>query len=140
MPVPASWARFERIVDGFVDGRFGEQVQIWPTMEEQAATGTSTPDPSRKVLYATGVVEMPGASATGEAGTLARGLTTEGKIETSMIWVSMTEDELGGDWTHYGIGDRVLLPERSPTQWYQINSITPSVTGRYNVNLVRVNE
>jgi hypothetical protein len=90
------------------------------------------------VLYCIGVYVMPGAAATGEAGTIAIGRSNVGgPVLTAAEWVSITEDQLGNP-ANWQPNDRVYLPERGT--WHNINSITPSATGRFNVNLTRVQE
>lgn len=132
------WRAFQRRVDGYVDKTFSEPIELHPMLGGEFATGTAQPDPARVVLYCRGVYVMPGGRTTGEAGTVATGLArSEGNVLTSMEWVSITEDQLGnpGNWQPY---DRVFLPERGT--WHQINSVTPSATGRFNIQLTRVQE
>jgi hypothetical protein len=111
-------------------------------LSEDESIGTPQADPSRAVLYCIGVYVTPGSRATGESGTIASGVArSEAGMLTAAEWVSITEDQLG-DPAKWGPAvsnyDRVYLPERGT--WHTINSITPSATGRFNVNLVRVQE
>lgn len=132
------WRNFQRRVDVYVNRAFSERIELHPMLGGEFATGSAQPDPARAVLYCRGVYVMPGSRTTGEAGSVATGLArSEGNVLTSMEWVSITEDQLGdpGSWQAY---DRVYLPERGT--WHQINSVTPSTTGRFNIQLTRVQE
>lgn len=136
------WRTFERLVDAYDDRYFGEPIELHPMIEEEETTGAPEPDPSRSVLYCIGVYVTPGSRATGESGTIASGVArSEAGMLTAAEWVSITEDQLG-DPAQWGPvvsqHDRVYLPERGT--WHTINSITPSATGRFNVQLVRVQE
>ena len=87
-------------------------------------------------------MQCPVAGPPGEAGTVATGLShSEAGVLSGMEWVSVTEDQLGNP-ANWGPAvsrfDRVYLPERGT--WHTINSITPSATGRFNINLTRVQE
>lgn len=137
------WRGFERIVDGFVDGYFSEPIELHPMQpDSEVIIGGPQPDPNRQILSCIGVYVMPGSRATGESGTVATGLShSEAGVLTGMEWVSVTEDQLGNP-ANWGPAvsrfDRVYLPERGT--WHTINSITPSTTGRYNINMTRVQE
>jgi hypothetical protein len=133
------WRNFERQVDAAVDAYFAEPIELHPMMgAEDTSVGGPQVDPSRAVLYCIGVYVMPGAAATGEAGTIAIGRSNVGgPVLTAAEWVSITEDQLGNP-ANWQPNDRVYLPERGT--WHNINSITPSATGRFNVNLTRVQE
>lgn len=136
------WRNFERLVDAYDDMYFAEPIELHPMIAEEETIGSPQPDPARSVLYCSGIYVVPGARATGESGTIAAGVArSEASILTAAEWVSITEDQLGNPalWgpavSNY---DRVYLPERGT--WHTINSITPSATGRFNVQLVRVQE
>ena len=136
------WRAFERQMDVLVDGQFGEPIELHPMISEEETTGSPEADPSRSVLTCIGVYVTPGSRATGESGTIASGVArSEAGMLTAAEWVSITEDQLG-DPAKWGPAvsnyDRVYLPERGT--WHTINSITPSATGRFNVQLVRVQE
>jgi len=136
------WRQFQRRADAFVDSIYSEPIELHPMQDADEATGSVEPDPDRAVLYCIGVYVMPGARATGESGTIASGLArNEANVLTSSEWVSITEDQIG-DPSKWGPAtsraDRVYLPERGT--WHTINSITPATTGRFNINLTRVQE
>jgi hypothetical protein len=136
------WRGFERLVDAYDDVYFGEPIELHPMLSEDETIGTPQADPGRSVLYCVGVYVTPGSRASGESGTIASGVArSEAGMLMAAEWVSITEDQLG-DPAKWGPAvsnyDRVYLPERGT--WHTINSVTPAATGRFNVNLVRVQE
>jgi len=138
----STWRAHQRAMDAEVDFEFGEPIELHPMISEEETTGSPAPDPSRSVLTCIGVYVTPGSRATGESGTIASGMArSEAGVLTAAEWVSITEDQLG-DPAKWGPAvsnhDRVYLPERN--SWHTINSITPSATGRFNLQLVRVQE
>lgn len=135
--MPASWFQSiwqnqERRVDAAVDRQFAEPVELWPWVKPQY-TGEGGPDPARQHLRTYGIFVMPGATATGEGGTVGAGLTT--RVVTNDVWFSITEDKII-DYSYWKEGDRVYLPDRD--EWFALTFITPSATGRPNLNLVRI--
>jgi len=130
------WRALEQQMDAIVDGEFAEPVELHPWSGGQQAGNKGQPDPSRPVLYANAVYVVPGARATGEAGTRAAGQSQATQVPSEQ-WIAITETQLGnpGNWRMY---DRVYLPERGT--WHTISFITPSATGRFNVNLIRLQE
>ena len=124
-------------MDILVDGTFSEPVVLTPWTGGQHATNAGTPDPTRKPISTIGIEVMPGARASGEAGTVGAGLST--RIMTSAVWIAIREDYLGNamaDWKTY---DRVYLPERPFGQrWFTIENVEPSATGRFNIKLIRL--
>jgi len=130
------WRGLEQQMDAIVDGEFAEPVEIHPWKGGQIGTGHGQPDPNRRVLYANAVYVVPGARATGEGGTRASGQAMGRQAEADE-WVAITEDQLGNP-AYWKMYDRVFLPERGT--WHTISVITPSATGRYNVNLIRLQE
>lgn len=142
MVLSASWWRnAQRRMDAYVDKYFSVAVELHPWMEPGRYSGAGDgPDPSRPVFETRAIVAMPGAAITGEGGTQGAGL--DARIVTNNLWLSITEDNLGSsdDWH---VGDRVLVkwPEdknKTRDEWYELSYITPSVTDRPNVNLIRI--
>jgi hypothetical protein len=138
----STWRNHQRVMDAEIDLEFGEPIELHPMVAEDESIGSPEPDPSRSMLRCIGIYVTPGSAATGESGSIATGWSrSEAGVLTAMEWVSITEDQLG-DPAKWGPAvsnhDRVYLPERGT--WHTINSITPSATGRFNVNLTRVQE
>jgi hypothetical protein len=125
-------------MDSIVDSQFSEPVRLIPWTGGQSISDGGHQDPTRKVLDTVGIYVTPGSSAMGEGGTLASGLTTQ--IQVSREWISITEENMGDPslWVRY---DRVFLPDQLPNQQYHtIESVVPSATKRYNVNLIRLQQ
>lgn len=133
--LPSSWHGLQQWMDGLVDNQFAEPVEFhpWHGAADDATGATSGADPNRAVLYTTAVYVVPGARATGEAGTRAAGLATQ--VLQSEEWISIVGEKLGdpGSWLAH---DRIYLPERGT--WHEISTVIPSATDRYNVNLIRI--
>jgi hypothetical protein len=129
------WRGLQQWMDAIVDQQFAEPAEFHPwkgTVDD--ATGLSSgPDPERKVLYVNAIYVVPGARATGEAGTRAAGMASQ--VVQSEEWISLTGEQIG-DPAMWEAHDRVYLPERGT--WHEITTVTPSATDRFNVNLIRL--
>jgi hypothetical protein len=132
--MPAPWRALERLVDDIVDEQWGEPVELHPfTLPD--VEGESKPDPTRSIVITTGILVMPGAAATGEAGAQSTGLaSTPAQMDT---WLSISTHNLRGAALHTWIeGDRVYFPDRD--EWYTIDHPMPSVTARPQIYLARI--
>lgn len=136
MPTLSPWHALESATDAIVDAQFAEPVEFHPWNGGQHAFGDGFADPTRQILITEAIYVVPGARATGEAGTMAMGLST--RVVTNDEWISISEDNLG-DPVHWQMYDRIYLPERDPSQqWHSITVVMPSATARYNVYTVRL--
>jgi len=80
---------------------------------------------------------MPGAAASGEAGSGAQGMTAT-YLDTT-TWFSITEyNLLPYKLSDLQQGDRVYFPDRN--EWYMIDHPMPSKTGRPQVYVSRIQE
>lgn len=128
------WRGFERMMDRIVDNYFGEPVIMHPWTQATVAT-EGDPDPTRKMIEITGILVMPGASATGEGGTIGSGMAT--RVVTNDTWLSIQEDQLvKAKLETWQEGDRVYFPDRN--LWFTVLYPTPSVTARPQINLARM--
>lgn len=130
----APWRAMEVLLDDMVDDQWGEPVELHP-MAGADVDSEASPDPTRKIVTTVGVLFMPGAAATGEAGSMATGLTS--KQVQNDVWVSISEHRLKGvDLATWKSEDRVYFPDRDI--WYKILYPIPSVTGRPQIYLARL--
>jgi hypothetical protein len=128
------WRGFERMMDRIVDNYFGEPVHMYP-MLPATVSEEGVPDPLRKVIEIVGILVMPGASVTGEGGTIGSGMST--RIVTNDTWLSVQEDQLvKAKLETWQEGDRVYFPDRN--LWFTVLYPTPSVTARPQINLARM--
>jgi hypothetical protein len=128
------WRGFERLCDRIVDRYFGEPVEMHPWTEATAAT-EGGPDPTREVIYITGILVMPGAAAVGEGGSVSVGMST--RVVAQDVWLSVQEDQLAkAKLETWREDDRVYFPDRD--QWYEVAYPTPSVTARPQIELTRM--
>lgn len=130
------WRGLEIMMDNMVDNYWAEPVQIIP-WGPIGIDDDGAPDPARKAVNTRGVLVMPGAAATGEAGTMATGMVS-GQLDLT-TWLSITDFNLKtlklSDLQH---GDRIYFPERD--EWYAMDRPIPSKTGRPQIYLQRLQE
>lgn len=138
---PALWRSLAQRLDAFVDNRWAESVELHPWTGGQVSNPVGAgPDHSRPILTIQAVYLVPGAHATGEAGTRAAGMSSQ--QTTSEEWISIAEGNMGVlPPTNWRMFDRVYLadPERSEFPWHTVNYVVPSATMRWDVHLVRLN-
>jgi hypothetical protein len=129
----SQWRVYEQIVDNAVDMFWGEPVELHP-MQAGGVAGDIQPDPSRPIIKATAVFERPGARIVGEGGdAYAR---SGAKQVSQEVWISIQDSQIGGNIFAWQQHDRIYLPERD--QWFEINYINPSATGRPDMHLLIV--
>jgi hypothetical protein len=131
--VVAPWRALEVLIDDMVDDQWGEPVELHP-MAGADVDSEASPDPTRKILKTVGVLMMPGAAATGEAGTVGTGLTV--KQVQNDVWVSLSERNLKGTLSTWKEEDRAYFPDRDI--WYKVLYPIPSATGRPQIYLARL--
>ena len=130
------WRGPQVMMDGMVDDFWSEPVQIVP-WGPVGIDDDGSPDPARPAITRRGILVMPGAAATGEAGTRAQGMTAS-YFDTS-TWLSITEYELlPMKLADIQQGDRVYFPDRD--EWYMIDHPIPSKTGRPQIYMSRLQE
>ena len=128
----APWRPLERLVDDMVDAQWGEEVEFHPWGGSGIEQGGG-PDPEREVIHTIGILVMPGAATTGE------GASDGGGEAPAMLatWLSISQHNLKGSKLHeWKQEDRVYFPDRN--EWYMVDHPLPSVTGRPNIYLHRV--
>jgi hypothetical protein len=130
------WRGIERLCDDLVDDYWAEPVEIHP-WGPVGIDDDGTADPARPAVVTRGILVMPGAAATGEAGSQATGMNS-GPLDLT-TWVSLTEYNLktlkASDLQQ---GDRVYFPDRD--EWYMIDHPIPSKTGRPQIYMSRIQE
>src|SRR5262252_9502940 len=127
------WRSFEQQIDAMVDQYWGEPVELHP-MIPGSVTGDPTADPARPVINTTCVFMRPGAKVVGEGGD---SYSRNGAQQVaSECWISIQDARLGGNIFAWKQHDRIYLPERD--QWFEINYISPSATGRPDIHLLIV--
>jgi hypothetical protein len=132
----AFWRQIEVMMDDLVDDYWAEPVRIVP-WGPVGIDDDGQPDPARKVVNTRGILVMPGAAATGEAGTQATGMTS-GQIDIG-TWLSITDYNLKSlKLSDIEQGDRVYFEERD--EWYMIDHPIPSKTGRPQIYMSRIQE
>lgn len=128
------WRGYERMMDRVVDRFFGEPVEMHP-WSLGGISDEGNPDPSREVIYITGILSMPGAAAVGEGGSVSVGMST--RVVAYDTWLSVQEDQLAMAQLHtWQKGDRVYFPDRD--MWFTVLYPTPSVTARPQIELARM--
>lgn len=130
------WRGPQVMMDDLVDDYWSEPVKYVP-WGPVGIDDDGSPDPARPELDTRGVLVMPGAAATGEAGTGATGMTS--KPLDASTWLSITEYNL----LPYKLadiqqGDRVYFADRD--EWYMIDHPMPSKTGRPQIYMSRLQE
>jgi hypothetical protein len=130
----APWRAWERMVDAYVDGYFGEPVEMYP-WSTGGISDEGTPDQTREVIYITGILVMPGSAATGEGGAVSIGMAH--RVVAYDTWLSVQEDQLvKAKLETWRKGDRVYFPDRD--MWFTVLYPTPSVTARPQIELARM--
>lgn len=130
------WRGPQVMMDGIVDDYWSEPVRIVP-WGPVGIDDDGSPDPARPALNTIGILVMPGAAASGEAGTKATGMTS-GPVDAS-TWVSITEyNLLPMKLSDLQQGDRAYFPDRD--EWYMIDHPMPSKTGRPQIYMSRIQE
>jgi hypothetical protein len=129
------WRGPQVMMDSIVDDFWAEPVQIVP-WGPVGIDDDGAPDPDRPALATIGVLVMPGAAATGEAGTGGQGIA---KPLDASTWVSITEyNLLPMKLSDLQQGDRVYFPDRE--EWYMVDHPMPSKTGRPQIYMSRIQE
>ena len=127
------WRLYEQIVDNMVDRQWGEPCELHP-MQAGGVTGDITADPTRPIIKATACFVRPGAKVIGEGGD-AYSRSGAKQVEQE-VWISIQDAQIGGNIFAWQQHDRVYMPERD--QWFEINYINPSATGRPDMHLLIV--
>jgi hypothetical protein len=134
-----AWRELERQVDQIVDGRFGDPVLMIPWVKEAKVflVGEDGPDPARNPQLTTGIIVTPGAHLVGEGGraTGGSGGGFNTRVLEAEVWLSVTLDNIGGDYAQWQPGDRVFMP--NTMEMFEISYIEPSATFRPNIHLIR---
>lgn len=128
----ASAANLQARLDGIIDLRWGEPVELHPWTQGQYTT-EGVPDPSRPVIKTTGVYAMNTSRTVALA--MAMGGPNTAKMVEADVWASIQLTNIGS-LANWKANDRVYWPQRN--EWYSINYVAPSATGRPKIYLIRI--
>ena len=130
----SNWRSYQHDMDDTIDTTFAEPVELHPWQSTQSRyTETGGPDPDRAVVSTTGVFVKPGASVSGESGSMGSGREVQ-----QDTWVSIVDHKLIASMLDWRKGDHVYFPERG--EWYEIAYPGPSATGRPQFYLIRLQD
>lgn len=126
------WTPLQQRVDRAVDDQWGEDVILIPWNSAEYS-GLGGPDINRDVLATRGIIDTPGDATVSQSEGF--GGPASARLLAQEIWLSITEGNLGDDWTLWKQYDRVWCIDRN--QMFQVNYTAPSVTSRPKIHLIR---